>query len=71
MRWISVEYVLELQRQRAEINKLNLKDIIWTEGGEDLEIAPEVIADFEFTGLSNEHFITTNYYKKGFTEYND
>ena len=67
MRWISVEYVLELQRQRAEINKIPLKNIVWTKGGKDLHISEKIIEDFTFTRLNNTDFIQSEFYKEGFT----
>ena len=61
---VSIEQVLEIQRQREMINKVPLDDIIWTENGKDLVIPPEVVVGFTFTGLNNTDFIIGQCYKR-------
>ena len=61
---MDVEHVRQVQAERLRINKMDLKDIEWYEGGKKLEVSPEVIKDFVFTGLCNTDFITMDVYKE-------
>lgn len=61
---VTIQEVLELQSKRARINRVPLSEIEWYDWDEKIVIPKEVIESFEFTGLSNIDFITSNYYKK-------
>jgi len=61
---VDVEHVLKMQAERFRINSLNLKEIEWYEDGKKIEISPELIEEFLFTGLCNIDFITTESFKK-------
>ena len=61
---IDIEHVLKIQAERFRINSLNLKEIEWYEDGKKVEISPELIEEFKFTGLCNTDFITTESFKK-------
>lgn len=61
---IAVEWVRWLQEQRSEINKASLENIGFFEDGVKLDITPEQIKQFEFTGLNNVDFILSGYYKE-------
>lgn len=60
---IDVEYVKKIQAERKRINDLELKDIEWYENGKKLDIDPEVLEEFKFTGLCNTDFIISDVYK--------
>jgi hypothetical protein len=61
---VDVEYVRKLQEERMKINRMNFKDIEWYENGKKVEVSPQIIDDFEFTGLNNTDFITSEVYKE-------
>ncbi len=61
---ISVERVRELEQQRQQINRLPLGNIIWPEGGRDVEVDGPAMVQFMFSGLSNTDFIMTGSYDK-------
>jgi len=61
---VDVEHVLEIQKQRLAINKLNFDEIEWYKDGKKLEIDKQTLDDFEFTGLNNTDFIISNSYKQ-------
>ena len=61
---LDVGYVRYLQQERVRINKTRLSEIEFYEDGKKLEVPKEIIKGFEFTGLANVDFITSNYYKR-------
>lgn len=60
---VSVEYIRALQEQRANINRLNLRDMEFYENGKKLDIPEKVLSDFELMGLNNIDFIWSDFYK--------
>lgn len=48
----------------ARINMLDIADITFVEGEEELDIPKKVVEEFKFTGLNNIDFIKTEYYKE-------
>lgn len=64
---IDINYVKSLIEKIKEIDQLNLFEVSFVEDGKTIEIAKEIIEKFQFTGLSNMDFITTNFYKKKLT----
>jgi len=62
---IAIEDVWDIADRRAKINALNVEDIIWTLDGKELIIKPEVIEQWQFTGLNTCDFITTSYWQQG------
>jgi hypothetical protein len=62
---VSVEEVKKLVNRIHEINKLDLSDIIWTENGVEIDVPLSRSLEFQFCGLSNVDFITTDCYKIG------
>jgi hypothetical protein len=54
---VDVERIRELKTALAEINRLDFDSIEWFEGGEKIEIVPEMIRFWEFTGLNNADFV--------------
>lgn len=40
----------------SAINKVPLEEIVWTAGGEPLEVDPEAVQRFKFMGLNNTTF---------------
>ena len=61
---IDIELIDAVMAFRKYIQSLDLCDIDFFEDGEKLDIDPKLADEFEFTGLANIDFITTNYYKK-------
>lgn len=45
------------------------KNKIIHDDGSDVEMNGQFVQEFEYTGLSNIHIITTGFYKTGFDEY--
>lgn len=63
---IAVEEVRRLKARLREINALDLKDIVWTEDGKEVEVPPARLEEWRFIGMNNADFIDTNYYTEGF-----
>ena len=61
---IAVEYIKWLTSERQKINKTPLNEIEFYEDGMKVDISKKTIKDFEFTGLNNVDFITSNFYKE-------
>lgn len=61
---VDIEQVRKIQEERMKINKMDLEDIEWYEGGKKIEISPKVIEDFKFCGLNNTDFIISEVYKE-------
>ena len=59
---INIEDIFEIEERRRSINKLELEDIEFCSNGVPLDIDPKVTEEFNFVGLNNIDFITTNYY---------
>jgi len=54
---VDVERIRELKAALAEINRLDFDSIEWFEGGEKIEVDPEELEDWKFTGLNNTNFV--------------
>ncbi|HDY68753.1 hypothetical protein LCGC14_2039500 [marine sediment metagenome] len=63
---VKVEKIREIQKERRDINRRELCDIDFYEDGKLLEIDPEIIKHFMFTGLNNTDFIDSDFYKTEF-----
>lgn len=59
---VNIEEVQALKARLLEINLTNLSDIEWFKDGKKLDIAPEVLEEWKFIGLSNVEFISTEFY---------
>jgi len=59
---INIEEIFEIYDRRKIINNFDLMDIEFCVDGKPIEIDPKVKKEFEFTGLNNIDFITSNYY---------
>jgi hypothetical protein len=62
---VAVERIREAREFLRSLNKYDLKDIAFTEGGEVLEIPQQFIDDFKFIGMCNYDFIDSDFYKDG------
>ena len=61
---VSLREVEELQSRRREINSLPIEQIEWLrDDGSVVEVAPETLEEWRFTGLTNLCFIETGFYK--------
>ena len=58
---VAVEEVIRIHEERWVINKLKFSDIIWTYQGKPLDIPKGLARDYEFCGLNNMDFITSNF----------
>ena len=63
---VNIEDIFEIQDRRRIINNFDLMDIEFYADGDPIEIDPKVKKEFEFTGLNNIDFITSNYYLRKF-----
>ena len=67
MKKIKIEEIISLKKRLNEINSYKLNEIDFIDfDGNKIDVNPEYISEFEFTGLSNVDFIITDFYKKGF-----
>ena len=60
---VDVEYVRELLARLAEIDSIPLSQMDLFEGGEKIELTPEIIEDWRFVGMSNRAFIEMEFWK--------
>jgi hypothetical protein len=61
---INIEEVMALQNRRREINSTPLKEIIFKKDGHPINIPPELLEEFRFTGLNNVDFIDMGFYEQ-------
>lgn len=61
---VNVEEVRALKARLREINRVPIEQIEWHEGGQKLELDPDLVADWSFMGMNNADFIDTEYYKE-------
>jgi predicted ATP-grasp superfamily ATP-dependent carboligase len=59
---IDIREILQISERRRQINRLNLEDIEFYDGDKKLDIDKKIVEEFEFIGLNNVDFITTDYY---------
>ena len=60
---INIEDIKDLIRKKRRFNRLKLKNIIFYENGKKLNIPPEVIEEWEITGLNNVDFVDVEFWK--------
>lgn len=60
---VDINYVKGLKKYMTKINKMDLKDIIFEDCGDIIEVDDKLIEDWKYTGLNNIDFIWTKYYK--------
>ncbi len=65
---VSIEELLKAVEYLRSINRVDLKDLIFTENGIPVELDPIKVKEGSFIGLNNVDFITTEYYINGSTE---
>lgn len=64
---ISISEIYTLANRRKQINELDLASIDFIDDdGNSIDISPEIIKEFVYTGLNNMDFITSGFYKIGF-----
>ena len=68
---VEIENIKIAEAFKRCINSTELDDIEVYENGELLEINPEFIDEFKFTGLSNIDFFTSGFYKEGWKKENE
>jgi hypothetical protein len=54
---IAIEKIFDIQKQREEINRILLREIIWTKGGNPITPDRKKIDAWELTGLTNMDFV--------------
>ena len=65
---VVVEEVMKLQEARGKINRIPVLEMEVWENGQKIEISDEIRKEFDFVGLSGMDFITSGFYKEGFTK---
>lgn len=66
---VKISEIIELRNRIAEINNYNLNDIDFIDdNGEILDIPKDLRDEFGYTGLSLCDFITSGFYKDGYSE---
>ena len=61
---VNVNRVLAIKAELKVINKANLEDIQWIKDGTEIPITQEQIDAWEFIGLNNVDFITSEFYNE-------
>lgn len=59
---VDIEHVKEWAKFRKNVNGVNFSELEFYENGKKLDIAPELLEEFRFMGLSNLSFITDEFY---------
>ncbi len=59
---VNVEDIQRLHDERKKYNDLDFDSIEWYKDGKKLEISPQVLEDFKFTGLTNCCFAAEEMY---------
>jgi len=67
---VDLEEIRDIMERRRKINSLNLEEIEFYEKGVKLDINPEILSDFIYTGLNNFDFITSGFYLDGWDNKN-
>lgn len=66
---VKISEIIEICERRWQINNYNLNDIDFIDdNGEVLDIPKELRVEFGYTGLSLCDFITSGFYKGGYSE---
>jgi hypothetical protein len=60
---VTVEEVSQLVSRLAEINKIDIDDLILTENSKEIDISNQCKEDFTFTRLQIKDFITMRYWE--------
>lgn len=69
---IKISEIFDITKRQQEINKHNLSNIDFIDdNGEVIKIDNKILADYRFCGLDNISFITSEFYKTGFTNLNE
>lgn len=63
---VNIEDVRDIEKARSKINRPDFKQIEWYEDGKKLDIDPKILDDYEYTGLNNMDFITSDFFRNGF-----
>lgn len=63
-----INHIKSLYDELYEINKYDLDQIIFTENGKKVDIDPDILKQYKFTGLDNITFIVSEFYKGNFEE---
>ena len=64
----NIEAIKKFMEFRADVNCGELSEIDFYENGKKVEIDPELVKEFAFTGLCNIDFIASGFYKDGFNK---
>lgn len=56
---LAIETVIAHAKWRREVNRRDLKDIVFFKDGEKIDVSDEAIEHWKFTGLSNIDFVLT------------
>lgn len=61
---IDVERIKELKEELTAFNMLLLEDVDFYEQGNPINVSPEILREWLYTGLNNTDFITSETYKE-------
>jgi len=64
---VSIEEIKALREKLAEINRVDLESITFTENGEVVKIDQRYIDEWKYIGLNNVDFILMEFHKHGFS----
>lgn len=65
---VSIEELTKAVDYLRGINRKPLEEIVFTENGIPVKIDPTLVNEWSFIGLNNVEFITSKFYKDGYTE---
>ena len=68
---IDIEDVLKAHQINKKLNSFNLSEIDFFENGIKIAIDLDILEEYSYTGMSNDHFITSSFYKEGFDKDNE
>ena len=66
---LDIEDIIENDIARRGFNGCNLHDVDFYKNGKRIDIPEKIIDDFDCTGLQITDFITSDFYKTGWVNY--
>lgn len=66
---VKVSYILDLQKRRAEINKIPFDKLrLLDDNNNEIPVEQSIKDEWKFIGLNNTDYVNTYYYKQGFVD---
>ena len=60
---VDIEKIIKIKEELRKINALSMDEIEFFENGQKIIIDPELLKEWDYIGLNNTDFITSEFYK--------